>query len=64
MANLIPLIPDIDVLISLAPEELAEVVLQLAFENKQNNNAHLQTIMESSPGYAARRGRNGILVER
>ena len=50
MANLISLIPDIDVLISLAPEELAEVVLQLAFENKQNNNAHLQAIMSEIYG--------------
>ena len=40
-ANLISLIPDITVLISLTPEELVEVILKLTFENKQNNNAHL-----------------------
>lgn len=44
MATLTSLIPDIDVLLALAPEELAEVVLQLAHEHKQNNKIHLQTI--------------------
>lgn len=37
-------------LISLAPEELAEVISQLAFENKQNNNSHLQEIMSEIYG--------------
>lgn len=50
MATLISLIPDIDVLISLAPEELAETVLQLAFENKQNNLAHIQVITSAIHG--------------
>lgn len=44
MATLTSLIPDVDVLVSLAQEELAEVVLRLAAEHRQNNLAHLQSI--------------------
>ena len=44
MATLTSLIPDIGVLLALAPEELAEVVLQLAHEHRQRNKIHLQTI--------------------
>lgn len=44
MATLTSLIPDIDVLLALAPEELAEVVLRLADEHKQNNLAHIQAV--------------------
>lgn len=50
MATLISLIPDIEVLMALAPEELAEVVLQLAQEHKQNNKIHLQTIASAIHG--------------
>ena len=53
MATLTSLIPDIEVLLSLAPEELAEVVLQLASEHRQNNLAHLQSIasqIDGAPG--------------
>jgi len=45
MANLISLIPDVNVLLALAPEELAEVVLRLAHEQRQNDVVHLQSII-------------------
>jgi hypothetical protein len=35
--TLTSLIPDVDVFVALAPEELAEVVLRLAAEHRQNN---------------------------
>jgi uncharacterized protein (TIGR02391 family) len=44
MATLISLIPDVNVLLALAPEELAEVVLRLAHEQRQNDVVHLQSI--------------------
>lgn len=44
MATLTSLIPEIEVLLALAPEELAEVVLKLAYEHRQNNKTHLQAI--------------------
>jgi hypothetical protein len=50
MATLTSLIPDVEVLLKLAPEELAEVVLQLAFEHRQNNVAHLQRIVSQING--------------
>lgn len=50
MATLTSLIPDVDVFLSLAPEELAEVVLQLASEHRQNNLAHLQSIASQIGG--------------
>src|SRR5450830_1315737 len=50
MASLTSLIPDVEVLLTLAPEELAEVVLQLAFEHRQNNLAHLQSITSQING--------------
>lgn len=50
MATLTSLIPDVEVLLSLAPEELAEVVLQLAIEHQQNNLAHLQSISSQIDG--------------
>lgn len=50
MATLISLIPDIEVLIALATEELAEVLLQLAAEHRQNNLAHLQSITSQITG--------------
>ena len=50
MATLTSLIPDIDVLLALAPEELAEVVLKLAHEHKQNNKVHLQAIASQIHG--------------
>lgn len=37
-------IPDVDVLVALAPEELAEIVLRLAHEHRQNDKVHLQYI--------------------
>lgn len=53
MDTLTSLIPDVDVLMSLAPEELAEVVLRLAAEHRQNNLIHLQSIssqIDGAPG--------------
>lgn len=50
MATLTSLIPDVEVLLLLAPEELAEVVLQLASEHRQNNLAHLQSIASQING--------------
>jgi uncharacterized protein (TIGR02391 family) len=50
VATLISLIPDIEILLALAPEELAEVVLQLAQEHKQNNKIHLQSIASAIHG--------------
>jgi uncharacterized protein (TIGR02391 family) len=46
MTTLTSLIPDVDVLLSLAPEELAEVLLRLANDHKQQSGlTHLQTLM-------------------
>ena len=53
MATLISIVPDVDVLVALAPEELAEIVLRLAREKMQNNQIHLQAIasdIHGSPG--------------
>lgn len=69
MATLTTLIPDVDILISLAPEELAEVILQLAFEHKQSNNAYLQAVISEiygatglSNGYPQNRHKEAELV--
>ena len=40
MASLISLIPDVEVLVELSPQELAFVLLQLVNENKQNGLLH------------------------
>jgi len=50
MATLTSLIPDVDVLISLATEELAETVLHLAAGHRQNKLAHLQFITSQING--------------
>lgn len=51
MSTLISLIPDIDVLVALAPEELAEVLLRLVHERMQHNNlVHLQSIVSDIHG--------------
>ena len=50
MATVITLFPDIDVLLSLAPEKLAETVLQLASEHQQNHLIHLQSITTQIQG--------------
>lgn len=45
--------PDVDVLLSLAPEELAEVILKIADEQSQHGKIHLQHIathINGSPG--------------
>lgn len=51
MATLLPaLIPDADVLLGLAPEELGEVLLRLAKEHIQNGNIHFQSIASQVRG--------------
>lgn len=50
MSTLISLIPDVDVLVALAPEELAEIVLQMAHERQQNNLIHLQSVASDIHG--------------
>lgn len=69
MATLTSLIPDVGVLLALAPEELAEVVLQLAFEHRQNNLVHLQSIASqingthgANNGYPQNRGNDAELA--
>jgi uncharacterized protein (TIGR02391 family) len=70
MASLTSLIPDVDVLVALAPEELAEVVLQLSNERLGNNGLiHLQNIATdihspsgASEGYPQNRKRDAELV--
>lgn len=50
MATLISIIPDVEVLVALAPEELAEVVLRLAHERLQNGHIHLQSLASDIHG--------------
>jgi uncharacterized protein (TIGR02391 family) len=51
MATLISVIPDVDVFVALAPEELAEVVLRLANERRgQSGLVHLQSIASDIHG--------------
>lgn len=50
MVTITSLIPDVDVLVSLAPEELAETVLQLAFEHRQNNLYNIQYLTSQING--------------
>lgn len=50
MATLTSLIPDLDALLALAPEELAEVVLRLAHEHSRNYLIHLQSILSHIHG--------------
>ena len=70
MATLISLIPDVDVFVALAPEELAEVVLRLSNERLGNNGLiHLQSIASDihgapggSDGYPQSRMRDAELA--
>lgn len=50
MTTLISVIPDINVLMALAPEELAEVVLRLADERRQTGTIHLQSLASDING--------------
>ena len=55
MATLISVIPDVNVLLALAPEELAGVVLRLASERQQNGLIHHQALasdINGQPGVA------------
>ena len=69
MSTLTSLIPDVDVLVALAPEELAEVVLRLAHERTHNNLIHLQSIASdihgtpgTTDGYPQNRKRDAELA--
>lgn len=70
MATLTSIIPDVDVFVALAPEELAEVVLQLSNERwGQNGLIHLQSIASdihgtpgASDGYPQNRKRDAELA--
>ena len=70
MTTLTSLIPDVEVLIALAPEELAEVVLRLANDGRmQNGLVHLQSIASdihgthgTSDGYPQGRKKDAELV--
>ena len=50
MATLISLIPDVDVVLQLATEELAAILLRLADEHKQNGAIHPQAILNQING--------------
>ncbi|PTQ78793.1 uncharacterized protein (TIGR02391 family) [Nitrosomonas oligotropha] len=50
MSTLTSKIPDVDVLVALAPEELAGVVLRLAHEHLQNGKIHLQSLVSDIHG--------------
>ena len=53
MITLTSVIPDVDVLVALAPEELADVILHLANKRRQNDLVHLQAFnsdIHGSPG--------------
>lgn len=54
MPTLVSLIPDVDVLVNLATEELAETVLQLAHEYLQNGVIHNQSIVSQARGIVGR----------
>ena len=45
MKRIVDLVPDVDVLLMLAPEELAQLLLQLAKENRQNNMFVPETVV-------------------
>jgi uncharacterized protein (TIGR02391 family) len=70
MTSLTALIPDVDVFVALAPEELAEVVLRLSIERRGNNGLiHLQSIASDiqgtlgvSDGYPQNRRRDAELA--
>ena len=50
MATLTSIIPDVDVLFALAPEELAETILQLACERREKDLIHLQSLTSDIRG--------------
>lgn len=56
MALLTSEIPDVEVLLALAPEELAETVLRLVEQSRQNTTVHLQSLVSQihgNPGVTA-----------
>lgn len=57
MARLTQLVPDVDVLLQLAPEELAFYVLRAARDSMQNGLMHLQSIVHNVTGATLADGR-------
>lgn len=56
MTTLLSLVPDVEILVALAPEEMAEILLHLAYERRNNGKVHLQSIMSDvhgNPGISA-----------
>lgn len=51
MPTLTTLIPNVDVLVALAQEELAGTLLQLAAEHRQNRLIHAQVILSQINGF-------------
>lgn len=69
MNTLTSLIPDVEVLVALAPEELADVVLRLAGERQENRLIHLQSLSSDiygqpgvSNGYPSNRKQDAELA--
>lgn len=69
MNTLTSLIPDVNMLLELAPEELAEILLQLANEHKQNGLIHPQALLtqingtrEEADGYPQNRREDAELA--
>ena len=52
MALLTEIIPDVEILLGLSTEELAFVVLQLAYEHRQNGLIHIQGLINHISGVA------------
>lgn len=50
MATLISLVPDVDVLLTLSIEELAQIMLQLAHEHGQRGTIHPQVLLQQING--------------
>lgn len=61
MASIVTLVPDVDILLALAPEELAPILLGVARDAQQNSIVHLQAIVgqlsgsHGQPGYPQNR---------
>lgn len=69
MATIISLVPDVGVLLQLASEELADILLRLADEHKQNGLIHSQKLLQqingipgTSEGYPQNRKREAELA--
>ncbi len=54
MPLLTEIIPDVEVLLALSTEELAFLLLRLAYEHKQNNIIHIQSLISHINGISGR----------